>query len=143
MDHVAIMKKSWGLIPKVLDRSKKIESRWSINRISPYDKVKTGDRVFFKNAGEFITAVAKVGRVEQFSNLDPSKVYALIKKYGGVDGINVASSDQTYQWAKNKRYCVLIYLKDSQKVKPFKINKASFGSAAAWLVVGNIQNVKI
>ena len=38
MDHVAIMKKSWGLIPKILDGRKKIESRWGIHKCSPWGK---------------------------------------------------------------------------------------------------------
>jgi len=42
MQYIAIMKKSWGLLPKILTGEKKIESRWYNNRYSPWDKIKKG-----------------------------------------------------------------------------------------------------
>jgi len=132
MDHVAIMKKSWGLILKILSGQKKIESRWGINKCSPWGKVKVGDTVYFKNSGEPVTVRAKVSKVEQFSNLTPSIIRTLIKKING---------DMT--WAKNKRYCTLIYLKDVKEVKPFGINKSGLGAMTAWITIPDINKIKI
>ena len=89
MDHVAIMKKSWGLIPKILDGRKKIESRWGINKCAPWGKVKVGDTVYFKNSGGPVTAIAKVSRIREFEDLDSKKVRVILGKYGGDDGISV------------------------------------------------------
>lgn len=126
------MKKSWGLIPKILCGQKQIESRWGINKCSPWEKVKAGDTVYFKNSGEPVTVKAKVSKVQQFADLSPSKVKGILGKING-----------DIVWAKNKRYCTLIYLTDVKKIKPFNINKSGFGSAAAWLTVPNINKIKI
>ena len=142
MDHVAIMKKSWGLIPRILDGRKKIESRWGINRCSPWGKVKIGDKVFFKDSGEPVTVVADVSKIQEFENLNSKKVREILEKYDGDDGISVANLEETIRWARKKRYCTLIYLKNSKKIKPFNINKTGFGSAAAWLCVKNIDRIK-
>lgn len=143
MDHVAIMKKSWGLIPKILDGRKKIESRWGINKCAPWGRVKAGDMVYFKNSGEPVTAVAKISKIRKFENLNYKKVREILGKYGGDDGIATSSLEGTIKWAKKKQYCTLIYLKNVKEVEPFNINKTGFGSAAAWLCVGNINKIKL
>lgn len=143
MQHIAIMKKSWGLIPKILDGRKKIESRWGVNRCTPWRKVKVGDTVYFKNAGESVIAVAEVSKIKEFGNLNPQKAREILEKYSEDDGISISSLENTIKWARKKRYCTLIYLKNPGKVKPFNIDKAGFGSAAAWLCVGNINKIKL
>lgn len=50
MNHIAIMKKSWGLLPKILSGEKKIESRWYLNKNALWGKIKKGDTVYFKNS---------------------------------------------------------------------------------------------
>ena len=142
MNHIAIMKKSWGLIPKILDGRKKIESRWGINKCSPWGRVKAGDKVYFKNSGEPVTAVAKVSKVQEFENLNFKKVREILEKYGGDDGISISNLKETISWARKKRYCTLIYLKNPKEINPFNIDKTGFGSAAAWLCVKNIGRIK-
>lgn len=70
MNHIAIMKKSWELIPKIISGEKTIESRWYKNRIAPWDRISEGDTVYFKDSGEPVSAVATVSKVLQFDNLD-------------------------------------------------------------------------
>ncbi|MBI3413268.1 MAG: hypothetical protein HY051_04265, partial [Candidatus Aenigmarchaeota archaeon] len=67
MYHVAIMKKSWGLTEKILDRRKTIESRWYKHRRTPWNKIKKGDTVYFKNSGEPVSIKTRVKKVMQFS----------------------------------------------------------------------------
>jgi ASC-1-like (ASCH) protein len=143
MDHVAIMRKSWGLIPKLLDGRKKIESRWGINKCAPWGKVNVGDTVYFKNSGEPVIVKAKVSGVKQFENLDNQKVRKILEKYGGDDGISVANLEETIKWAKEKRFCTLIFLKDACKIKPFNINKKGFGVGAAWITVEDVKKIII
>lgn len=134
MNHVAIMSKSFGdLIAKILSGEKTIESRWSKHRIAPFNKVGPGDIVYFKNSGGPIIAKATVFKIRQFTNLNPDKAKEILKKWGGLDGIAVSNMEKTYQWAKSKKYCVLIWLKNPKKVKPFQIDISGFGSACAWL----------
>jgi len=120
MDHVAIMSKRFGdLIPKILSGEKKVESRWSKNKIVPWNRVKRGDRIYFKDSGGLVIATAEVEKVRQFEKKDFDKARKLF---------SVPDA-----WIKNKNYCVLMWLKNPKKVKPFKIDKSGFGSAAAWL----------
>ena len=132
MDHIAIMKKSWGLIPKILSGQKQIESRWGVYKCAPWGKVNPGDTVYFKNSGEPVTVRAKISKVEQFTDLTPKKIKDIMEKING----DIA-------WAKNKHYCTLIYLTDVKQVKPFNINKSGFGSAAAWLTTPHINKIKV
>jgi len=142
MEHIAIMKKSWGLLPKILNREKTIESRWYKNRYTPWDKIKKGDVVYFKNSGELITIKAEVSNVIQFSGLIPTKVKWILHKYGLKDGLGIDELDKYYQMFKNKNYCLLIFLRNSQEIEPFDIDKTGFGAMAAWITVNNINKIK-
>ena len=42
----------------------------------------------------------------------------------------------------NKKYCLVIFLKDIKKVKPFEIDKSGFGTMTAWLIVDDISRIK-
>lgn len=139
MHHIAIMKKSWNLIPKILSGEKTIESRWYKNKSAPWDKIKIGDIIYFKNSGEKIIAKAEVSKIIQFENLDKSKIKEIIEKYGQA----ICLQDTNYQeWADTKKYCILIFLKNPQKIdKPFLINKTGFGIGSAWLCVENINKL--
>jgi len=157
MDHVAIMKKSWGLIPKILTGEKKIESRWYQHKRAPWDKIKAGDTVFFKNSGEPVKIKAKVYKVLQFSDLNPVKAKEILEKYGKDIGI---AENQPYTHSKiperrvegrewvgmadflKKKYCLLIFLKNPVKIKSFQIDKSGFGSMSAWISVKNINKIK-
>lgn len=143
MDHVAIMKKSWGLIPKILDGRKTIESRWSINRVAPWGKVKVGDNIFFRNSGEKVAIKANISKVLAFDNLTPKKVKNIIDKFGDEGKICFSNKKESYEWAKNKKYCTLIFLKNVEEIEPFKINKAGYGIGCAWMCVENISSVKM
>ncbi len=142
MHHVAIMKKEWKLTKKILSGEKKIESRWYKNKAAPWNKIKPGEVVFFKNSGEPVTIKTEVEKVLQFSELTPAAVKEILDKYGGADGINVSDIGKFYELFKNKRYCMLIFLKNAQKTNPFNISKKGFGNMAAWLCVDDIDAIK-
>ena len=76
------MKKSWGLTQKILEGDKTIETRWYKNKSKPWNLIRAGDTIYFKDTGSFVTVVAKVSKVEQYDNLNDSKIDALIQKYG-------------------------------------------------------------
>ena len=139
MDHIAIMKKSWGLIPKILSGEKTIESRWYQTRRKPWNSIKRGDKIFFKNSGEPVTAKAVVGDVWQFEIKNISEVKKIVEKFG--DKICLVNT-KISSWQPMPKYCVLISLSNPQLVKPFCIDKRGFGSAAAWLQIDSIKNIK-
>jgi len=142
MDHVAIMKKSWGLTEKILTGEKKIESRWYVSRRAPWDRVKKGDIVYFKNSGESVKIRASVENVSQFDNINPARVRAILKKYGKADGIERERIPEFFKRFKDKKYCVLVFLKNPKRIKEFEINKAGFGVMSAWITVSNVSKIK-
>ena len=138
MHHVAIMKKSWGLIPKILSGEKTIESRWYKTRRAPWGKVHRGDIIFFKNSGEPVAARAEARRVMQFEIDGLRDAGRIIKKYGK----RICFIDKNPKhWVGLPTYCILIFLENPKTIKPIQIDKTGFGSATAWLTVGNIRDI--
>ena len=142
MDHLAIMRKSWCLTEKILRREKTIESRWYKNKIPPFDKIKVEDIVYFKDSGEPVKMKAEVSDVKQFSDLTPEKVRNILEKYGELDGIGKQKLDEFFELFKDKKYCILIFLKNPVIIKPFKINKKGYGSMSAWICINKIDDIK-
>ena len=142
MDHLAIMKKSWKLLPKILSGEKTIESRWYKNRVSPWGKIKKGDKVYFKDSGEPIMAMAEVFDVLEFSELNSAIVKKILVKYGAQDGIEKKEISKYYELFKDKNYCLLIFLRNPKRIIPFEIDKKGFGLMSAWITVNNISQIK-
>jgi len=142
MDHLAIMKKAWGLTAKILNGQKKIESRWYLTRRKPWDNIKKGETIYFKDSGEPVTIKTRVAKVLQFADLTPKKVKEILGKYGGVDGIEKEKIPEFFARFKNKKYCLLIFLKNPTKIKPFNIDKIGFGAMSAWITIKNINEIK-
>jgi len=140
--HVAIMRKSWGLTDKILSGEKKIESRWYLHKSRPWNKIKAGDTIYFKDSGSLIKIIAKVVQVLQFENLTPDKVSEILDKYGKDDGISSSETDNYFQMFKDKKYCILVFLKDVESVEPFDIDKKGFGSMSAWITVNDIEKIR-
>lgn len=144
MDHVAIMKKEWKLIDKVLSGEKTIESRWYNLKKAPWSKIKKGEKIYFKNSGDLVTAMAEVENVLQYENYTEQELKEIIDLYGGSGKISfVWGPEDVYNWGKNKRHCILIFLKNPKKVEPFDINKKGYGNMASWICVENINSIKI
>ena len=142
MDHIAIMRKDWGLTQKILSGEKKIESRWYKFKHSPWDKIKKGDTVYFKDSGEPITIKTKISKVIQLSDLTSTRVKEILDKYGKNDGIEKKDLSKYFQMFKDKKYCILIFLKNPVKIKPFNIDKTGFGAMAAWIIIRKIKSIK-
>ncbi len=142
MEHLAIMRKSWGLTKKILSGDKRIESRWYKTKYLPWDKIKSGEIVYFKDSGEPVSIKAEVEKVLQFSDLTQDKVQQILKEYGKEDGINIVDIPKFFEMFKSKRYCILIFLKNPQKIEPFRIDKKGFGNMVAWITIDNMEKIK-
>jgi len=141
MQHVAIMKKSWGLISKIVSGEKTIESRWYQKKTVPWDKIKKGDTVFFKDAGEPVTAKAIVDAVKQIAFKNNSEVKEAVLRYGKRIYFEKTGL-KNFEHVPN--YCILVFLKDAKFLKkPFRIDKRGFGNASAWLITKNIKNITL
>jgi len=143
MEHIAIMRKSWGLTKKILTGEKRIESRWYKSRYPPWDRIKEGETVYFKDSGDPITIKTRVDKVLQFSNLTPDRVREILNKYGKEDGLAIDEIPKFFKMFKDKKYCVLVFLRDVQRIKPFNIDKTGFGLMSAWLIIEDVNKIRI
>jgi len=143
MHHLAIMRKSWGLLLKILTGEKTIESRWYKNKYSPWDKINKGDIVYFKNSGESVTVKTEVFDILQYAGLKPERVREILQEYGAKIGLGINEIDKYYEMFKEKNYCLLIFLKNPEKIEPFEIDKSGFGAMSAWIMVDDISRIKV
>lgn len=141
MEHIAIMRPEWRFIEKIVTGQKSIESRWYKRKYPPWGRIQPGECIYFKNAGEPIIARAEVEKVLYFSNLTPESVRTILESYGKEDGIAAEQLPAFYERFNDKTYCMLIYLKNAQRIQPFAIDKRGFGMQAAWLCVENTVNI--
>ena len=130
------MKKSWKFIDKIFSGKKTIESRWYKSRRAPWNKIKKGEIIYFKDSGEPVTLKAEADKVLQFSGLTPEKTKQIINKYGKRIGVTDVSLFDS------KKYCILVFLKNPKKVEPFKIKKKGFGLMSAWISVEHVEKIK-
>lgn len=136
------MDKKRKLLEKIMRGEKTIESRWYKNKISPWNRIKPRDRVFFKNSGEPVSVQADVTKVMQYDNLDEASVRKIYKGFAKRLCLEL-DEDAFVKWVgeNNKHYCILIFLEGVKSVRPFEINKKGFGSACAWLCVEDIKKI--
>ncbi len=150
MDHLAILrkaklKKGDNLLKDILLGTKTIESRWYVNKIAPWDKIKIGDTVYFKESGSPVVAKALVSNVLQYSNLTLDLIATIITKYGKYISPKI-SLPEFLSWGEKqtlKKYCILVFLEKVEEIPPFNIDKTGFGISSAWLVVPDISKIKI
>jgi ASC-1-like (ASCH) protein len=125
-----------------LNGEKTIESRWSVSKRRPWGAVQRGDTVYFKNSGEPVAAKANVLRVVQYAGLTPAGVKKILNEYGQKDGMASREISSFFERFRNKKYCILIFLKDPARVRPFAIRKKGFGAMAAWISVADISGIR-
>ena len=143
MDHVAIMKKSWGLTEKILNGEKTVESRWYKFKYPPWGRIKVGDEIYFKDSGEPVTIKAHVVRVLEFDNLTLEKTEYLLSKYGRADLGTSNIMPEIRKYVVGKKYAIFIFFDDIKKIKPFNIDKAGFGTMSSWISINDISKIKM
>lgn len=142
MEHLAIMRKSWGLTQKIINGQKKIESRWYSVKYRPWNCIKEGEILYFKDSGEPVKLKAEVNKVVQLADLTPNRVKEILDEYGNDDGLEKEKIPEFFERFKDKKYCMLIFLKNPVEIEPFEIDKAGFGAMSAWITVDDISIIK-
>lgn len=138
MEHLAILSKSRKLLAKIISGDKKIESRWYKFKRPPFGCISQGDIIYFKESGSSVSAKAKVEKVLTYENLNSNLITEIITKYGTLIGVNSDFIEEV----KNKRMCILIFLKDVQTIEPFEIDKKGYGLMNAWISIEDINKIK-
>lgn len=136
------MKKSWGLIPKILKGTKTIESRWYKAKSKPWDRIKAGDNLYFKNAGEPVMIKTEVSKVLQYEIQDNNQALRIMTKHAEKDLGSPTISDEVKNYILDKEYAIFVFFDKIERIKPFKIDKTGFGAMSAWITVGDVDKIK-
>lgn len=131
MKHIAILRQPF--YDMVLSGEKTIESRWSMHKVAPYNKVSKGETILIKETGKDVTATARVREVRYYE-LTPAKVDEIRQQYGRQIG-----TDKFEDWESTlqKKYCTLIWLEDVHKVEPMKVPRSN---GAGWICLKGETN---
>lgn len=125
MEYLAILSNE-NYLEKILNGTKIIESRFSKNKILPYNQLKENDIVYLKVTGKKeIKARFKVEDIKYFEQLNPQKMLELEKMYGK----EINASSEYWQLKKHANYGTLIWVKEAQKIEPIifqKKNRSAF-----------------
>lgn len=117
--HLAIFNEPF--LSLVYSKEKKIESRFSMNKISPFDKVRKGDVIILKESGGLVTGVFVAGEVKFYHGLNKEILEQIELTYGK----EICSEYDKNFW-KNRtkaKYATLIEVKKVKKIPPFKSEK--------------------
>ncbi len=124
--HLAVMVEPY--LSRILSGEKTIESRYSINSIAPFKKVKPGDIVLLKKSGGGIVAIFEAGKVHYFSLSGQRDLEKIRNEYN--DRLKI---DESFWEEKREcRYATLIDIKSLLKIPQFNVNKHS---RTAWMTI--------
>lgn len=102
----------------MLNGEKKIESRFSKNKIAPYNKINKSDIVIVKKSGGSIVAYFTIKEV-LFFDLSETLINDIKNKYEKELCVN----NEFWNVKQNSRYATLIKIDKIHKIKPFSILK--------------------
>ena len=129
--HLVILKKPF--LEAILAGRKKVESRFTQTRRSPFGKVQPGDKLFLKVSSGPVCAVATVGAVKNFENLTPKQIIELKEKYNDY----IRGDDEYWQSKTDCRFGFLVWLRDVEPIEPVRIGKKDW---RAWVVLTEQEN---
>jgi len=141
MQHVVYTEAKASELEQLLSGEKTMIIRSSGDRQIPYEKVEVGDTLFFlRNNGEgLVRAKATVSSVFFSEKLIKVKSLDLVNE--NQDKL-ILSDEQIKRWG-GKRYVVLVGVERVIRLYPFDINKAKFGNMDDWIVIKDIEKIKI
>ena len=141
MQHVVYTEAKASELEQLLSGEKTMIIRSSGDRQVPYEKVEVGDTLFLlRNNGEgLIRAKATVSSVFFSEKLIKVKSLDLVSE--NQDKLKL-SDEQIKRWG-GKRYVVLVGVERVIRLYPFDINKSKFGNMDDWIVIKDIEKIKI
>ncbi|MFC1554453.1 hypothetical protein ACFL7D_07460 [candidate division KSB1 bacterium] len=141
MDHVVYLDTAAKEMENLLSEKKTMIIRGAAGRKMPYGRVAEGDILYFinNNAEAKIRAKALVESVFNSGKMSKDESVTLVEKNQHELQL---TAKQIKRWA-GKRYLVLISVTDFEEIEPFRFDKSDFKNMDDWLLVENIEKVKI
>ncbi len=126
--HVAIFNEPF--LSAILDGQKKVESRFSINRIDPFRKVYEKDIILIKESGGSIIGFFIAGSVEYRINNKRTSLMEIKDRYN--DKVSADLDEGFWQKRISSKYITLIEIKKVYNLESFSIDK---NDRTSWSVV--------
>ena len=141
MDHVVHLDAKAEELSKILIGEKIMLIRGAAGRKLPYGRVNSGDFLYLiENDGSgLVKTKAKVKSALNSEKMDKDTSISLVEKYQQQLQLTTM---QFKKWA-GKRHLVLIEIENVKKLEPFRIDKSDYRNMDDWLIVDDIENVKI
>jgi ASC-1-like (ASCH) protein len=114
----------------IFEEKKTIESRFSKNKISPFNKAQKGDIVFLKKSGGPISGFFIVKNIHYYETPSNEELNHIKKEYS--EGICVNAVNDFWEKRIAARYISLLEIECTKRLKPFLIDKKD---RLAWIVV--------
>jgi ASC-1-like (ASCH) protein len=133
--HLAIFVEPF--LQYMLEGKKTVETRFSINRVAPFEKVKKGDYLLLKKTGGPVVGITKVTNV-WFYNIDEESIEFIRRKFGRMI---CAEDDDFWEERSKKMFATLMQVGDVYQFDPIFIDKKD---RRGWVVcsVGDSKNGK-
>lgn len=141
MDHIVYLDTKAKEMENLISGKKTMIVRGATGRKLPYNRVSIGDVLYFinNNAEGKVKAKADVTSVFNSDKMTKDESIALVEK----QQTKLQLSDaQLKRWA-GKRYIVLIEIDKIKEIKSFPIDKRNYKNMDDWLLVDDINKVKI
>ncbi len=126
--HLAIF--SEQLMNKLIKGEKTVESRFSLNNVSPFGRIVKGDLVVVKKSGGPVTAMFVAGTINSYHDLTPKKITAL--KIEHSLSLGLALDDAFWEEKLNSKFATFIKVDKLKPTTPFIIEKKD---RTGWVVV--------
>jgi shikimate kinase len=114
--HLAVF--SQPFLEYVLKGTKTIDSRFSANRIAPYQHVFTGDIILIKQTGGPVVGICGVGQA-WFYELEPDTLKNIKQQFGK----HICADEEFWRSRRKRSFGTLILLKDVRPITPLPIDK--------------------
>lgn len=121
----------------IIEGKKVVESRFSVNKCAPYQKILKGDLIVLKKSGGPIVAIAKASTI-WFYNLDPDSWRDIKDNFAKL----ICAQDPSFwESRKSASYATLIKLENVFKIQePFPFPKRD---RRGWIVLKNASELKL
>lgn len=114
----------------ILDGKKTVESRFSVNRIAPYEKVRKGDIIILKRSSGPVVGLCEVSDV-WFYRLDPKSWNDIKKEF---TQSLCAQDPEFWSTRKHASYATLMKVRHVEEIGPIRWTKKD---RRGWIVLHN------
>lgn len=126
--HLAVFSEPY--LAKILSGQKTIESRFTKNKVTPYDQVKSGDVVIMKKSGGEIKGCFIIDSVEYHELKALNQARKLQEKYS--DALCFNRTDTFWESKSNSNFATLMFIGQVIPLKNFNVEKRD---RRAWVLL--------